>query len=60
MVTELQAGQPRLWFSVRATTFRQRVQTGSGAHPASYPAGTWGTYTEGKAAGVWSWQLTSI
>jgi len=29
-----------------------RVQNGSGAHPASYPMG--------KAAGAWSWPLTSI
>jgi hypothetical protein len=28
------------------------VQTGSGAHPASYPTGTEGPYLEGKAAGV--------
>jgi hypothetical protein len=28
----------------------RRVQTGSGAHPASYPMGTWGYFPEGKAA----------
>jgi len=32
-----------------------RVQTVSGAHPASYPMGT-----GGEAAGAWSWLLTSI
>jgi hypothetical protein len=28
-----------------------RVQTSSGAHPTSYPKGTWGFFPEGKAAG---------
>jgi hypothetical protein len=28
------------------------VQTGSGAHPASYPMGTGGSFPEGKAAAV--------
>jgi len=37
-----------------------RVQTGSGAHPASYPMGTGGSFSEGKAAGTWSWPLTFI
>jgi len=32
----------------------------SGAHPASYPTGTWGSFPLGKEAGVWSWPLTSI
>jgi hypothetical protein len=27
------------------------AQTGSGAHPESYPMGTWGTFPKGKAAG---------
>jgi hypothetical protein len=35
------------------------VQTGAGAHPASYPAGTWGSSLGGKAAGRWSWPFTS-
>jgi hypothetical protein len=35
------------------------VQTGSGAHPASYPMGTWGSFPGGKAAGEWSWPLVS-
>jgi hypothetical protein len=39
---------------------RHRVQTGSGAHPASYPMGTAGSFPAGKAAGAWSWPLTSI
>jgi hypothetical protein len=29
-------------------------------HPVSYPMGTGGSFPEGKAAGVWSWPLTSI
>jgi hypothetical protein len=37
-----------------------RVQTGSGAHPASYPVGTGTCFTGGKAAGAWSWPLTSV
>jgi hypothetical protein len=36
-----------------------RVQNGSGAHTASYPVGTRGSFSGGKAAGVWSWPLTS-
>jgi hypothetical protein len=32
----------------------QVAQTGSGVHPTSYPMGT-----GGKAAGAWSWPLTS-
>jgi hypothetical protein len=35
------------------------MQTGSGAHPASYPMDTWGSFPGGKVAGVWSWPLTS-
>jgi hypothetical protein len=31
------------------------VQNGSGAHPASYPTGTRGSFPGGKAAGAWSW-----
>jgi hypothetical protein len=34
--------------------FLHVVQTGSGAHPASYPMGTRGSFPEGKAAGAWS------
>jgi hypothetical protein len=36
-------------------SLRQRVKTGFGTHPASYAMGT-----GDKAAGDWSWQLTSI
>jgi hypothetical protein len=33
-------------------SFRHRVQTYSGAHPASYPVGTRGSFPGGKAAGA--------
>jgi hypothetical protein len=35
-----------------------RVQSGSGAQPASYPMGTRGSFPGGKATGAWSWPLT--
>jgi len=35
-------------------------QTGSRAHPTSYPKGIGGSIPAGKAAGAWSWPLTSI
>jgi hypothetical protein len=31
----------------------------SGAHPASYPMGTGGSFPGGKAPEAWSWPLTS-
>jgi hypothetical protein len=37
-----------------------RVQTGSGAHRAFCPMGTEGSFSGGKAAGVWNWPLTFI
>jgi hypothetical protein len=36
------------------------VQTGSKAYPASYSMGVGGFFPGGKAAGAWSWPLTSI
>jgi hypothetical protein len=33
-------------------SLHHRVQNGSGAHPASYPMGTGGSFTGGKAAGA--------
>jgi hypothetical protein len=35
------------------------VQTGSEAHPASYPTGTGGSFPASKADGAWNWPLTS-
>jgi hypothetical protein len=37
-----------------------RVQNVSGAQPASYSRGTRGSFPGDKAAGAWSWPLTSI
>jgi hypothetical protein len=42
------------------SSLHHRVQNGSRAHPASYPMGTRGSLPGGKAAGAWSWPLTSI
>jgi hypothetical protein len=49
-------------FSVEARDFSllHSVQTASGAHPACYSMGTGGCFPWGKAAGAWSWPLTSI
>jgi hypothetical protein len=33
-------------------SLHHRVQNGSGAHPASYPMGTRGSFSGGKAAGA--------
>jgi hypothetical protein len=41
-------------------SFHHRVQTGSATQPASYPMDTGDSSPESKAAGVWSWPLTSI
>jgi hypothetical protein len=40
-------------------SLHQHVQTGSGAHPASYPIGKRRSFPECKAAGAWNWPLTS-
>jgi hypothetical protein len=48
-------------FPVKETFFSlHSVQTSSGAHPASYLMGTGDSLPGGKAAGAWSWPLTSI
>jgi hypothetical protein len=36
------------------------VQTGSGAHPASYPLSIGGSFSGGKTVGAWSWDTTGI
>jgi hypothetical protein len=36
----------------RNLSLLHRVQTGYGAHPASYPMGTGGSFSESKAAGA--------
>jgi len=50
------------WGVAEASNFslHHSAQTGSGAHPASYPMETRGYFPGGKAAGAWSWPLTSI
>jgi hypothetical protein len=35
-------------------SLHHRLQKCSGAHPASYPMGTRGSFSGGKAAGAWS------
>jgi hypothetical protein len=45
---------------VQDFSLRNRVQNGSGDHPASYPMSTRGFLPGDKAAGAWSWPLTSI
>jgi hypothetical protein len=52
----------RVLFPAGAGNFsvHHRVQNGYGAYPASYRMGTRGSFPGGKAAGVWSWPLTSI
>jgi len=37
-----------------------RIQTDSGALPASYPMGNADTFLEFKTSELWSWTLTSI
>jgi hypothetical protein len=45
------AMQPLFRFSPANFSLHRCVQNGSGAHPASYPVGTRGSFPEGKAAG---------
>jgi len=61
--TGLRVGQP--WFSSRRGQWwyiflRHRVQTSSGTNRASYPMGTGGSYSKGKAHGAWSWSLSPV
>jgi hypothetical protein len=58
----LRAGGSRFRVSAGVEYFSlsHRVQTGSGAHPASYPMGIRVSFPGGKASGAWSWPLTSI
>jgi hypothetical protein len=51
---ELRAGRSRFRIPAGAGNFslHHRVQTGSGAHPASYPMGTKGSFSGGEAAGT--------
>jgi hypothetical protein len=58
----LRAGWSGVRVPVGAGNFslHHRVQTGSGAHLASYPMGTRGSFLGFKVAGVWSWPFASI
>jgi hypothetical protein len=53
----LRSGRSGGSFPCRVWEFslHHRVQTCSGAHPASYPVGTRGSFSGGKAAGAWSY-----
>jgi hypothetical protein len=57
---ELRAGWSGIRVPVGAGNFslHHRVQTGTGAHPASYPMGTGGSFLDGKVAGAWSYTST--
>jgi len=46
--------------SIRNPQTHHAVVTGSEFHPASYPTDTEGLFPGGKAAGAWSWPLTSL
>jgi len=52
----LRAGRSGYRFPVGA--FSAPVQSGPGAHPASYTMGT-GSFQGGKAAGAWRWAPTT-
>jgi hypothetical protein len=58
----LRAGWSGVRFPAGARNFspHHRVQTGSVSYPASYQMGTRVSFPGGKAAGPWSWPLTSI
>jgi hypothetical protein len=55
IVTNLQAVWPDFNFSLC-----HRIETGPGAHSASYQSSTVGCFPRAKAARPWSWPLTSI
>jgi hypothetical protein len=58
--TGLLTGWPGVRVPAWAENFSHpHVQTGSGAHPASYPMGNSGSFPGSKAAGTWSWPFTS-
>jgi hypothetical protein len=52
--SELDDRDSRVRFPAEAGNFslHHRVQTGSGAHPASYPMGTRGSFPGGNVAGA--------
>jgi hypothetical protein len=50
-----------VWFLVWPgnVSLYHHIQNGSGVHPASYAMGIRDSFPGGKAAGAWSWPLTS-
>jgi len=42
------------------SSLRHCIHTSPGIHPHSYAMGSGGAFSGGKAAGAWSWPLTSI
>jgi hypothetical protein len=56
-VNRLRARRPE-FKSRQWQRWSHRFQTGSGAHPASCPMGTWGSYPRSRTTGSWSWPLT--
>jgi hypothetical protein len=57
----LQAGWWGVWVPAGTGKFslHHHIQTGSGAHTASYTVGIRGSFPGGKASGSWSWPLLS-
>jgi hypothetical protein len=57
----LRTGRPRgrSLSPSRVKNFLYVVLTGSGVYPTSYPMGTGSSFSRDKAAGTWSWPLTS-
>jgi len=60
--TGLWTGWSGVWVLARAGNLPLHccIETGSGAISASYLMGTRGSFLGDKAAGSWSWPLTSI
>jgi hypothetical protein len=46
-----QGSRVRFLSGAAKSSLHQRVQNGSGVHPASYPVGTTGSFPGGKTAG---------
>jgi hypothetical protein len=51
---------PEIWAGARDFSLLQNIQTGSGAHPASYSMGMGGYFLRSEAGGTWGWPLTFV
>jgi len=51
---------PQIRAGARDFSLLQNVQTGCGAHPASYSMGMEGSFLRSEAGGTWGWPLTSV